>query len=167
MNMPSVKIIKDFSVRFLVYPILFALGMGIGAVLGGQLIDLLLYSNKKNISLLYRPAKEYIQLANRLQNPDEYNRITSYYLIQEVNRIDVDFLAERYRREERGYLRRTIIWVIGFSGDLQRSYRFFDDIYSEAEKDQQREILRSLRRLNRGRYHEFIKRRNIPDDIDR
>lgn len=111
--------------------------------------------------LLYQPAFENISKIRLLGSNNEYKRLVGYHSLIENRRIDVDFLIDRYTSEESIYLRRSIIWLMGYSKDEKSIYNFLSDIYEEAPWRNKLEVLRTMKRLDINLFNKFIKYHNI------
>ncbi len=134
--------------------LIFALGYQLGSILGGAMIKKMLLHQQRYF-FIYPPAQAYLTLYNRLNGKDELVRLSGYYALLDHRKIDTAFLFERYKREHTLFIKRTIIWVLGFSNRHREVIRFFTTIYEDAPLEIQDEILRSVRRLDSKQIHRF------------
>lgn len=134
--------------------LIFALGYQLGSVLGTAMMKKMLLHQQRYF-FLYPPAQEYITLYNRLNGRDELVRLSGYYALLDHRKIDTAFLLERYKRENALIIKRTIIWVLGFSDEHREVISFFTTIYEDAPQEIKDEIVRSVRRLDRKQLHQF------------
>ena len=115
--------------------------------------------------LLYHPSFEYIYIRDLLNSSNELLRLSAYYALFEYGRIDEDILIDRYKNEKSDYIKRTSIWMMGYSNDMEKIKRFFSMEYSRANYRIKREMLRSLKRLDVDTLNIFIKDLNIDNKI--
>jgi hypothetical protein len=134
--------------------LIFTLGYQLGSALGTAMIKKMLLHQQRYF-FIYPPAQAYLTLYNRLNGRDELVRLSGYYALLDHRKIDTAFLFERYEREHALFIKRTIIWVLGFSDKHREVISFFTSIYEDAPLEIKDEILRSVRRLDRKQLHRF------------
>jgi hypothetical protein len=145
--------------------VLLFIGYLIGDLLGTHMTQALVTHEKPYLLLLYRPAHEYIFLYDKLNDTNELNRLSGYYSLLEYKKIDNKFLMDRYRREKSLYIKRSIIWILGFSEDRSGAIDFFSSIYKSAPLEIQLEILRSIKRMDRSVLNQFIDNQKESKDL--
>jgi hypothetical protein len=145
--------------------LLFAVGYVLGDSIGTYLTKSLILYERRYLILLYRPAHEYIFLYDKLNDVNELKRLSGYYSLLEYKTIDNTFLIDRYKREKSPYIKRTIIWILGYSEDSSGTIDFFSSIYKDATPEIQLEILRSVKRMDGSPLKQFIINQKVPKNI--
>jgi len=140
---------------------LLLLGYVSGSAIGNIFITQFITGKSNKILLLYRPAYEYKYILNLLNNSNEYKRLAGYYSLLENRRIDSDFLIERYKREEKRYIKRSIIWLLGYSKNKKDVIEYISNIYPYSPGKIKKEILRTMKRLNLQYFNNFVKSKKI------
>ncbi len=133
------------------------LGIGGGLLAGRSLITGYLESGNPLAFLLYRPSFYYIETLQFLNSPSELRRAAGYYSLLDSDRIDIPYLLERYRREESHYMKRILVWLMGFSPQQRKAIDAFSQIFQEAPQAVKMEILRSISRIDTRSLGDFIK----------
>ena len=131
-------------------------GYFIGDVCGNLLIKRFVTDMNPFIYLLYRPAYEYIYTIKALASKNALERLNGYYSLLETKKIDEDFLIERYKMEETLLLKRSILFILGFSKNKDIVSAFLSKIYKDSPWRIKMEILRTIKRLDRALYIKFI-----------
>jgi hypothetical protein len=148
--------------RFIIIIIITALaGYASGHILGTELIKRFITGSSGLVILISRPAYEYVESASMLNSNSGFRRMSGYYSLYENRNIDPDFLMERYRRESDEYLRRTIIWLLGYSERNTTVLKFLSKEYKTTDERFKREILRAMKSLSPNYFNEFIKDNNV------
>ncbi len=145
--------------------LLFAVGYVLGDSIGTYLTKTLVLYERRYLLLLYRPAHEYIFLYDKLNDVNELNRLSGYYSLLEYKSIDNTFLIDRYKREKSPYIKRTIIWILGYSEDSSGTIDFFSSIYKGATPEIQLEILRTVKRMDESSLKQFIINQKVHKNI--
>lgn len=141
-------------------------GLLFGSVIGDLLITGLITKGNRTAFLLYRPSAEYIYTAKLLGSNSELLRLSGYYSLLDNRQIDSDFLIERYRKEP-DYIKRSIIWVLGFAENPEAALAFFTKEYKNASKILKREMLRAMKRIDKSYYTKFIIKNKINKEFTR
>ncbi len=136
-------------------------GYAAGSLIGNGLINRYITGRSGLLLLLSRPAHESVLSASSLNSGSGFQRISGYYSLFENRNIDADFLIDRYRREGDEYLKRTIIWLLGYSDGGPGVLKFLSREYKTAGERFKREILRAMKRLSASYYNEFVKDNNV------
>ncbi|RPI90901.1 MAG: hypothetical protein EHM32_11105 [Spirochaetales bacterium] len=131
-------------------------GFGLGQVGGRALMKDFLTGGGRLVPLLYRPSFQHLTTAAMLGSADELQRLAGYYALLEGDSIDIDFLKERYGMERSIVTRRTIVWLMGFSRDVRSAVDACAGLYESAPPGIRKEILRSIKRLDRASYRDFM-----------
>jgi hypothetical protein len=143
-----------------VYMVILTLLLGAGFFLGGHLNSVL---SSKFLSgesgLLYffsRPGYEYLYLQARLNSSDEMARLSAYYALWEYKRADHDLLIGKYKSEDSVYVKRTLVWMMGSAENSAAVVNFIRGEYKTSPREIQREMLRSVKRLDASLYEKLV-----------
>ncbi|HSV98387.1 MAG TPA: hypothetical protein VLM75_15820 [Spirochaetota bacterium] len=131
-------------------------GFAMGQAGGRLLMKDYLTGGGRLVPLLYRPSFQHFTTAAMLGSEDELRRLAGYYALLEGDAIDVDFLVERYGMERSIVIRRTIVWLMGFSRDVREAADACAGLYESAPREVREEILRSIKRLDEVIYRDFV-----------
>jgi hypothetical protein len=147
-----------------VFFILLLVPVFIGGYYSGKLTGS--YAVKKMVTdgggiffLLFRPAHQFFQVYRMLNSNSEVIRLSGYYSMLDNNIIDEEFLEKRYLDERSIPVKRSIIWLMGFSGDFEEIKKFFNEIYDESPREVKREILRIFQRRDPVYFKDFTGRK--------
>lgn len=140
--------------------IILTAGFLFGSALGSILITGLITKGNRTAFLLYRPSSEYIITARLLGSSSELLRLSGYYSLLDNRRIDNNFLIERYKKEP-DYIKRSIIWILGYSENPKSVLSFLSEEYNDASKYLKREMLKSMKRIDKTYYTDFIVKHGI------
>ncbi|MDY6969230.1 MAG: hypothetical protein SVR08_11355 [Spirochaetota bacterium] len=141
---------------FCVSILLIAGGYFIGNFSGNLLIKRFVIFRSPFVYLLYRPAYEYLYTIKVLASQDDLDRLKGYYSLWETKKIDEAFLIERYKKENSLLLKRSIIFILGFSNNKDIVSDFSTIIYKDSPWRIKMEILRTIKRLDGNLYIKFI-----------
>lgn len=134
-------------------------GYAIGQTIGIKIIKGIIKGDRSAF-LLYKLPFEYIKTANLLSSPDELDRLEGYYSLLDNKLNDDELLIERFR-EESSLVKSTIVWLLGYSGNKDKTLEFLSQEYSSANQRVKREILKTMKRLDETFLKSFAKARNI------
>jgi hypothetical protein len=140
-------------------------GYASGHMIGTELIKRFVTGRSGLLLLLSRPAYEFVQSASMLNSDSGFKRISGYYSLFENRNIDAAFLIERYRREGDEYIKRTIIWLLGYSDGNPGVLKFLSQEYKTAGESFKRELLKAMKKLSESYYIEFIKDNNVNNKL--
>jgi len=159
-------IISSSRVKILLFALsLSIIGYCFGNHLGSHIITRLISGENSFLLALYKPAFEYINTINLLESNNELKRLTGYYSLLDNKKIDVDFLIDKYKREELIYIKRSIIWLLGYSNKKRKAINFLSEIYKDASLRVKLEVLRSIKRIDRESFNKFIIDQKIDKDL--
>ena len=151
-------IIRSQAVRLLLALSLLAVtGLGAGLLAGRSLITGYLKSGNPLAFMFYRPSFYYIEALQFLNSPIEMRRAAGYYALLDSGRIDLPYLLERYGKEDSPYIKRIIVWLMGFSHRQRKAVDALSEIYRDAPATVRMEILRSVSRIDTHSLDDFIK----------
>ncbi|MCP4138007.1 MAG: hypothetical protein GY754_43995 [bacterium] len=136
-----------------------------GRVTGSLIIKSFLTSSRRLSLILYRPATEFYTMRKLLRSENELERLSGYYALLDNNMIDEDYLLELYTLEPSIVVKRTIIWILGFSDDFDSVKKSYSKIYAKADPLIKNEILRTLRRNDKEYYQKFIEQHKVKSEI--
>lgn len=156
----SLKKIKTLTSVIL----LLILGCFIGSHLGNYLISRLLRGDNSIFFYLYQPAYEYINTLSLLESNNDLNRLTGLYSLLECKKIDVDFLIDRYKTEDLIYIKRSIIFLLGYPKKQKKILIFLSEIYHDSPWRIKLEILRTFKRIDINSYNEFLFNNKIDEN---
>ncbi len=152
------KIIRSLFFLILLVPV-FLGGYSFGRLTGTRAVKEMVTGGEGLFFLLLGPAHQFFQVYRMLNSNSEVIRLSGYYSMLDNNIIDEGFLRERYRDETSIPVKRTIIWLMGFSGDFEDMKKFFNKIYDESHREVKREILRIFQRRDPAYFKEFTRRK--------
>lgn len=127
-----------------------------GAGIGRLLLSHLVTGRDTFAFLLSRPAREFVVVSRLVNSDSELSRLAGYYGLLENEMIDTAFLKERLASETTPVVRRTIIWVLGFSRDSDEALEVLNSVYKNAGDSLKQDILHAMRRLDEKYYNDFI-----------
>ncbi|HON79086.1 MAG TPA: hypothetical protein PK544_11380 [Spirochaetota bacterium] len=124
-----------------------------------------LKGNARSILLMYRPSYDFIYLRNMMNSPNDLIRINSYYALFDYGKFDASILIDRYKQENTAYIKRILIWMMGFSEKKAYLKHFLTEEYSSALPGVKIEMLRTLKRLDINYYKHFIQEKSIDRSV--
>jgi hypothetical protein len=124
-----------------------AAGILMGVVIGSILVRSYFSGGSRAIFLITEPAVEYQHIRARIAGGSPEERVAAYYALLEYGKADAEFLIERYRREKPAYIRRILVWSMGFSGNRDEVSGFIRKAYGESEPLVKKEMIRTLSRI--------------------
>ena len=142
--------------------LLLAAGFFAGRAAGSWLIKSVLLRESRLPLLLSRPVYQFYDIHTLLNSSDPYSRLSGYYSLVDANMIDEKFIRERYAREQEPVIRRTLLWVMGRSGDRRAALRCYAALYESSDDVMKKEIRALMERLDPAFYREFIKKSPVP-----
>jgi hypothetical protein len=131
---------KNYLINIIIFSLLFLFALISGKAIGGNLISAFFNNKQVTPFFLTKPAFKYIKVYNRLNNPNELERLTGYYALLDYNIIDLDFLKKRFFLEEHLTIKKTIIWIMGHSNNKKQLLDIFNLIYNKSDKSIKNEI---------------------------
>lgn len=141
-----------------------SLGLGGGVIIGRELLHKALLSDATAF-FIFRPAGEFFSVYSLINSRSELKRLSGYYSLMEYGHSDDAFLIERYSLERSPVVKRTIVWILGFSGERGPVMKFLSDAYPETSGALRVQILQSLSRVSPERYRDFMKKNSIKNDL--
>ena len=145
--------------------LIFTIGYLSGSHIGEYLTSNLITDGSGSLLLLYRPALEHSHISRLLASGNELKRLAGYYSLLDNKRIDAEFLIERYKKEGAAYIKRSIIWLLGFSNKKIYILDFMAKEYKNGSPKIKREILQSMKRLDDKYLKQFMKDQKIDINI--
>jgi len=136
------------------------LGLGSGIFIGKGLMRQSLAQGGHSI-LLFRPAYDYFMTYGLINSNNEMKRLTGYYTLLESRYYNEDFLIDRYKKENSPVIKRTIVWILGFSGEKEKVITFYNGVYKESSRPIQRQIQEAYSRIDPSGYSDFMRKKNI------
>ncbi len=172
--MRAMSDIKKFS-RSLKPPIIgiaVLLAIGLSGYAVGYSINTFLFSRFLGggsglMYLIYQPTFEHVYVRNRLYSDNDLIRLSAYYALFDYGRIDESLFMKRYAEESAPYIRRTLIWMLGYSANSQKVLHFFEKEFRASSQDMQVEMLKSLKRSDSRLLDEFIRSMKVADPLVR
>ncbi|TAL32945.1 MAG: hypothetical protein EPN93_14860 [Spirochaetes bacterium] len=134
-----------------------AAGLGAGFAVGADALTGFVTGRSRAAVLLYRPSFDHVKSVLMLNSQDELRRLAGYYALLQNRTLDADYLLARYREEQNPVTRRTILWIMGFVPDPSKAYASLESVYDDAPGIMQRQILRSLARVDPGSLDRFAR----------
>lgn len=150
---------------YLCYGMVLALALAIGlgcGVSGGEILLQRSMLKGGSSPLFFRPAYEYYAIFRFINSGDEMKRLAGYYALLDSRRGNDEFLIERYEKEQSPVIRRTILWILGFSDDSEGIVDFYHGIYKDSPVPIKRQIEESLLSRDAGLYRDFLKKEGLP-----
>ncbi len=156
-----------FVARKLRYPALLALslclGLGIGLSCGSVMLHRALLADSAAF-FLFRPAGEFFSVYSMINSDNDLIRLSGYYSMLDYGHGDDAFLMERYSLERSDTVKRTIVWMLGFSHGSGVA-KFLTDSYADSSGPIKGQILKSLSRVDPGGYRDFIRKNSIKNGL--
>lgn len=138
-----------------------AIGLGCGVNGGDVLLQRSMFRGGSS-PLLFRPAYQYYSIFRFINDGDEMKRLAGYYALLESRGRNDDFLIERYEKEDSPVIKRTIVWILGFSEEIDGILDFYHGIYKNSPESIKRQIEVSLLLQDAGVYRDFMKKEGVP-----
>ncbi|MBN1534987.1 MAG: HEAT repeat domain-containing protein [Spirochaetes bacterium] len=114
---------------------------------------------------IFRPAGEFFSVYSLINSPSELKRLSGYYSLMEYGHRDDAFLMERFSLERSPAVRRTIVWMLGFSEGSEQVTKFLMDAYPGSSGAVRDQILQSLSSVSPRHYRDFVKKNSIKNDL--
>ncbi|MFC1670027.1 hypothetical protein ACFL20_06500 [Spirochaetota bacterium] len=146
-----------YPVLTLLFLIILLIGYIAGKFAGSHIVSGLLVNKNRVAFLLYRPAKQYFEVYRLINSENELKRLSGYYSLLDNKIVDVNFLSERYFKENSSYVKRTIIWILGRADDFGEVMKIYKKIYKGGDKSTRRDIIESVKRRGEKYHGEFLK----------
>ncbi len=141
------------------------IGYRVGRLAGGRMLADILMKESSLPLLLSRPVSQFYDMYVLINSGNPFSRISGYYSLMDNNMIDEQFLLDRYRKEEIFAIRRTILWVLGFSHDTGMVMRDYAALFKEADEPMKKEILALMKRKDRAFYAKFVRNNRINEKM--
>jgi hypothetical protein len=134
-------------------------GFFMGRSAGDRLVRGVLLRESKLPLLLSRPVYQFYDIYTLLNSGNPFSRLSGYYSLVDAKMIDIEFIRERYDREQVPVIRRTLLWVLGFSRDRAAALKFYASRYDTGDEETKKDILAMMKRLDPAFYGKFIKKK--------
>lgn len=154
---------KNSMVTALVFLAVFSAGYFLGKGAGAGLMSSLLTGGGRLVLLLYMPSARYLETIGYLDSGNELTRLAGYYSLLDNKKLDADFIIDRYREEKSVFVKRTLVWLMGFAADDGKIFDVFVDTYGSADGSVKREMIRTLKRKDTAMLEMFLKDKGITD----
>ena len=136
-------------------------GIAAGRVAGFISIEKFIMNQSRFAVFYFRPSYSFYTAYQLVNADSELQRLAGYYTLFEHRMIDVDFFTDRFEREGSPVIKKSIIWILGFSEKAGTAKSYLAKIFNTSDPPIQREILRSLRRLDSEYLSEFIAKNKV------
>jgi len=155
--------IKKFKINkkviiFLVLAGVLAAGYFFGRISGKIMLYNIVSGNSRASFLLYRPSSQFFKTYSLLNSEQELSRLSGYYSLLDNRIIDNTYLYERYELETSNAVKRTIIWVMGFSDDFESTLDIYEKVFSQSSRGIQNEIIGIIKREKEDYLNDFLKK---------
>jgi len=144
---------------------LFSAGYFAGHTAGRWTIEHAMTRQFPAVFLLNKPTYRFYEAYRLVNSTDDAERLRGYYLLFENRIIDTDYFSERLDIETSDINKRTIIWILGYSGEPEKAVKAFSLLYGTSGVIIRREMLRALQRMGDDYFREFITAHNIRGEI--
>jgi hypothetical protein len=161
MKSTSVQRLKTWTGAFFISLVLAAGGFLLGRGAGTRLMEGMLLHEHRFPLLLSRPVYQFYDIHTLLNSNNPFSRLSGYYSLVDANMTDPDFIRERYAREQLPVIRKTLLWVLGFSKDRDAALRCYASLYDSSDDEMKREILAAMKRLGPAFYREFLEKNRV------
>ena len=146
--------------------VLAIIGYQAGRLAGGRMLAGILMKESSFPFLLSKPVSQFYNMYVLLNSGNPFNRISGYYSLLDNNMIDEEFLLDRYRKEELFAIKRTIVWILGFSRDTGMVLRDYAALFKEADEPMKKAILELMKRKDRAYYLGFVRDNRIDKRLE-
>jgi hypothetical protein len=133
-------------------------GFFIGRGAGNRFVEGILLRESRFPLLLSRPVYQFYDIYTLINSQNPFSRLSGYYSLVDANMIDLEFIKERYAQEQVPVIRRTLLWVLGFSKERTAVLRYYASLYNSSDDDMKKDILAMMQRLDPAFHREFIKK---------
>jgi hypothetical protein len=137
-------------------------GFLIGRGAGNRFVSGILLRESRFPLLLSRPVYQFYDIYTLINSSDPFSRLSGYYSLVDANMIDLEFIRERYSQEQMPVVRRTLLWVLGYSKDRSAVLDYYASLYRTSDDDMKNVILAMMKRLDPDYHREFIKKNRVP-----
>ena len=100
MKASSLQRLKTWAGAFCALSVLVSGGFFIGRGAGNRLMEGILLRETRFPLLLSRPVYQFYDIYTLLNSNNPYSRLSGYYSLVDANMIDLNFIRERYAREQ-------------------------------------------------------------------
>lgn len=142
-------------IALIILALSFLFGAGIGRFLLGRLVtgqDALAF-------VMSRPTREFVVISRLVNSRSELDRLSGYYALLDNGMLDTGFFAERLQKEISPVVRRTIVWILGFSGNREEALSVLSAAFDSAGPRIKREVLLSMQRIDEKYYNDFVQKK--------
>ncbi len=119
-------------------------GSAAGKFYGDYILSSAMKGDITFLTFVFSPSQSFIETYSLLNNSSDYKRLTGYYAYKESGRVDPDFLFERYKSEDSGIIKKTIIWIAESNIEKEKLVDFYKKIYNISPEDIQRILLTKM-----------------------
>jgi hypothetical protein len=148
------KINRKKTLILFVFLFILSAGLAFGQIAGSHIVSGLL-QGRRFVLLFYSPPFEYLRTASLLYSSEELKRLEGYYSLLDNKIIDNDLLFERYKQESE-FIKPVIVWLLGYSGEKDSVLKFISGEYANADQRVKKEILRTMKRLDKAYFNNFV-----------
>ncbi len=142
-------------------------GYAIGYSINAFFLSRFLGGGSGLMYLVYQPTFEHVYVRNRLYSDNDLIRLSAYYALFDYGRIDESLFMRRYTEESEPYIKRSLIWMLGYSANSRKILQFFEKEYKASPPELQVEMLKSLSRIDIRLLDEFIRSMKVADPLVR
>lgn len=114
---------------FMIVFMIFA-GLAAGKISGDLILSSALNGNITILTFIFSPSQSFIDTHSLLNESNDYRRLSGYYAYRESGKIDMEFLAERYKSENSEIIKKVIIWIAEGCSDKEKLVDFYRKIYN-------------------------------------
>jgi hypothetical protein len=161
MNSIRLKKIKAAGVIAALCIALLATGYGAGRLIGTRFMESIILKEGRLPLLLSRPVSQFYDVYSLINSNNPFSRLSGYYSLVDNNLVNVQFIADRYGREQFIVIQRTLLWVLSYTKDTGTALKFYASIYNTCDGSLKKDILRYMIRLDKKYYDGFIKANKV------
>jgi hypothetical protein len=140
---------------------LLATGYGAGLLIGNRFMESIILKEGRLPLLLSRPVSQYYDVYSLINSNNPFSRLSGYYSLVDNNLVNVQFIADRYGREQFVVIHRTLLWVLSYAKDRDSALKFYTAVYKTCDDSLKKDILRHMMKIDKKYCDDFIKQNKV------
>jgi hypothetical protein len=161
MNSINIQKIKAAGVIAALCVALAAIGYGAGRLLGNRFMESIILKEGRFPLLLSRPVNQFYDVYTLINSSNPFSRMSGYYSLVDNNLVNVQFIADRYGREQFVVIHRTLLWVLSYAKDRDKALAFYASVYNTCDDSLKKDILRHMMKIDKKYCNDFIKQNKV------
>jgi hypothetical protein len=162
MKTTSLERIKNGAGILLIMAAVMTAGFAIGRGVGSWFVEGVLLRQARFPLLLSRPVYQFYDIYTLISSNNPFSRLSGYYSLIDANMIDDEFIRNRYQQEQVPVIKRTLLWILGFSKNKSATLKYYTSLYESGDPETRKDILELMERLDPTYYTDFLKKVRRP-----